>query len=77
MRIESRLIEDKLEAVLLDGEEILCIFPRIEGEGETKVKIPEFIVNYRWRCKIMIDKHIKPPQIILPPKPKKPEKFEV
>ena len=46
MRIESRLIDDKLEAVLIDGEEILCIFPKIVGAGETKVKIPEFIVDY-------------------------------
>mgnify|MGYP006252100263 CR=1 FL=1 len=47
MRIESRIIDGILEAVLVDKEEILLIFPKITSEtGELQVKIPEFVINY-------------------------------
>lgn len=47
MKIESRIIDGVLEAVLVDKEEILLIFPKITSEtGELQVKIPEFVINY-------------------------------
>ena len=47
MKIESRIIEGILEAVLVDKEEILLIFPKITSDtGELQVRVPEFVINY-------------------------------